>query len=115
MNNESAFVRNGNVTTENVTFYKDYGYLICPDMVSPGEIAELKKETVKIFRGERGVIDGMLPVAAGESDADVLKKYVAIHFPHKISNVLKTFLSQKNIVDVVKKVVSPNVKSMQSM
>src|SRR3954467_8664940 len=108
MNNESAFVRNGNVTTENVTFYKDYGYLIAPDMVSPEEIAALKKETVKIFRGERGVIDGMLPVAAGESDAEVLKKYVAIHFPHKISPALNTFLSQQKIVEVLKKVVSPN-------
>src|SRR5947199_7174223 len=102
MNNESSFVRNGNVTPGNVQFYKDYGYLICPDMVSPQEIAELKKETVKIFRGERGVIDGMLPVAARESDADVLKKYVAIHFPHKISQVLKTFLGQKSIVEVLK-------------
>src|SRR3954470_17729335 len=115
MNNESAFVRKGQVTPENVTFYNDYGYLICPDMISPLEIAELKTETVKIFRGERGVIDGMLPVTAGESDADVLKKYVAIHFPHKISPALKTFLAQKNIVEVLKKVVSPNVKSMQSM
>src|SRR4051812_27460967 len=115
MKNESAFVRNGNVTSENVTFYKDYGYLICPYMVSPKEIAELKNETVRIFRGERGVIDGMIPVAAGESDGDVLKKYVAIHFPHKISPALKKFLGQKNIVEVLKKVVSPNVKSMQSM
>ncbi len=115
MNNESAYVRNGNVTPDNVQFYKDYGYLICPGMVSEQEIAELKSETVKIFRGERGVIDGMIPVEAGESDADVLKKYVAIHFPHKISPALKTFLGQKNIVEVLKKVVSPNVKSMQSM
>ena len=115
MNNEPAYVRNGNVTPENVKFYQDYGYLICPDMVSPQEIAELKKETVKIFRGERGAIDGMIPVAPGESDADVLKKYVAIHFPHKISPALKTFLGQKSIVEVLKKVVSPNVKSMQSM
>jgi phytanoyl-CoA hydroxylase len=44
-----------------------------------------------------------------------LKKYVAIHFPHKISPVIKQFLSHKAIVDVLTKIVSPNLKCMQSM
>ena len=115
MDNSAQFISNGNISSENVQFYNDYGYLIAPGIVSPDEVDTLKKDTVKIFRGEHGTIDGLVPVTADETDADVLKKYVAIHFPHKISPVIKDFLFQEKIVNVLKNVVSPNVKCMQSM
>ncbi len=82
MNNTSQFIENGNVSSENIRFYYEYGYLIAPDLVLPEEIVALKKDTVKIFRGEYGTLEGMQPVQPGESDSDVLKKYLAIHFPY---------------------------------
>lgn len=115
MKNAAQFILDGNISPENVQFYNDYGYLIAPGIVSAEEVDSLKKDTVKIFRGEHGTIDGLMPVAPDETDADVLKKYVAIHFPHKISPVIKDFLFQEKIVNVLKNVVSPNVKCMQSM
>ncbi|CAL1517918.1 phytanoyl-CoA dioxygenase family protein [Chitinophaga sp. MM2321] len=115
MKNPSQFVINGNLSSENTQFYKEYGYLIAQGLVSPDEIDKLRRDTVKIFRGEYGVMEGLMPVAADETDADVLKKYVAIHFPHKISPVIKDFLTQGKIVDVLTNIVSPNVKCMQSM
>jgi phytanoyl-CoA hydroxylase len=60
-------------------------------------------------------VEGMLPVETNESDADVLKKYVAIHFPHKISPVINNYLSHQKIVAVLTSVISPKVKCMQSM
>ena len=74
-----------------------------------------KKDTIKIFRGEYGTIEGMHQLEEEESDADILKKYLAIHFPHKISPVIKKFLAQKHIIEILTKVISPNVKCMQSM
>jgi phytanoyl-CoA hydroxylase len=115
MNKEDQFVTNGKLTGANIRFYHDYGYLVAPGLVSAEEIEALKKDTAKIFRGEYGTIEGMLPVQEGESDADILKKYVAIHFPHKLSPFIKNFLSHKGIVEVLKGVVGPNVKCMQSM
>ncbi|MBX9784327.1 MAG: phytanoyl-CoA dioxygenase family protein [Chitinophagaceae bacterium] len=115
MNIEHQFVKNGSVTEENIRFYHDYGYLIAPGLVSAADIAALKKDTAKIFRGEYGTVEGMLPVQPGETDEDILKKYVAIHFPHKLSPHIKNFLGHKGIVEVLKGVVSPNVKCMQSM
>ncbi|WP_316790019.1 phytanoyl-CoA dioxygenase family protein [Pedobacter frigoris] len=115
MNNPNQYVFNGSITPENVQFYEDYGYLIAPHIVSVDEIEELKKDTVKIFRGKYGAMEGLIPVTAEENDADVLKKYVAIHFPHKISPVIKKNLSQEGIVSVLENIVSPNVKCMQSM
>ena len=115
MNNPSQFIIQNKMTAENIQFYHDYGYLIAPDLISADEVALLKKDTVKIFKGEYGAIEGMHSFEADESDADILKKYLAIHFPHKISPVIKAFLAQEQIVAILKKVVSPNVKCMQSM
>jgi phytanoyl-CoA hydroxylase len=115
MNNPSQFISNGSITPQNVQFYHNYGYLIAPGLLSADEIKTLKDDTAKIFRGAYGTIEGMLPVAEGETDADVLKKYVAIHFPHKISPVIHSFLSEQKVVEILKQVVSPNVKCMQSM
>ena len=114
MNLNDGNVDDKKIKKKNISFYHDNGYLIVPDLVSPENIAALKKETVEIFRGNRGKIDGLLDVN-NETDEEVLKKYVAIHFPHKISPLIKKFLSHKNITKVLSKIVSPNVKCMQSM
>ena len=115
MNIEYGQISAKGLSEENVAFYKSYGFLIAPGLLSETEIAELRGETAAIFRGERGYVDGMLPVQEDESDSDVLKKYVAIHFPHKISNVLHGYLFNRRIVDVLTRIVSRNIKCMQSM
>jgi ectoine hydroxylase-related dioxygenase (phytanoyl-CoA dioxygenase family) len=103
------------ITGEQIANYQKHGYLIIPGLLSAAEIAELKKETAAIFRGDRGHIDGMVPVDADEPDSEVLKKYVAIHFPHKISDVIHKYLFHKGIVNVLTRIVSPNMKAIQSM
>ena len=115
MNKEHAYIRNGSISKDNIAFYAAYGYLVATGLLSCDETSELKKETAAIFRGERGYVDGMIPVEKNESDADVLKKYVAIHFPHKISPMIRTYLFHQKIVDVLVDIISPNVKCMQSM
>jgi phytanoyl-CoA hydroxylase len=115
MNLSNSYIHNGKISQENVTFYEDYGYLVADNMLSQNEIAELRKETASIFRGERGQIEGLHEVNSADSDADILKKYVAIHFPHKISPVIKNYLFHNSVVDTLTKIVSPNVKCMQSM
>jgi phytanoyl-CoA hydroxylase len=115
MKKEDAYIKNGSISPENINFYKEYGYLVASALLSIAEIDELKKETSAIFRGERGNVEGMLSVEANESDENVLKKYVAIHFPHKISSIIHKYLSHQKIVDVLTSIISPNVKCMQSM
>jgi phytanoyl-CoA hydroxylase len=116
MNSEHAYIKNETaLSNENIDFYAKCGYLIAPALLSLNEVEELKQETSAIFKGERGTIEGLLPVKEGESDSEVLKKYVAIHFPHKISKVLYNYLFHKKVLDVLTGIVSPNVKCMQSM
>lgn len=98
-----------------ITAYKELGYVVVPDLFTAEEIATLKKETADIFRGKRGVIEGMLDTEEGMSDEEVLKQYVAIHFPHKLSPVIYEYLFHHRITEVLTKIISPNVKCMQSM
>lgn len=115
MNHERAYIKGKKVSVDNVEFYKEKGFLIAPDLVSQDEVAQLKAETVQIFRGKRGTLEGLVPVKEEESDSEVLKKYVAIHFPHKISPLIQSFLFHEAIVNVLTNIVSPNIKCMQSM
>ncbi|MGK6350094.1 phytanoyl-CoA dioxygenase family protein [Parapedobacter sp. DT-150] len=115
MNLPQAFVKDGAVSAENIEYYHERGYLIAPSLISREDVHALKAETAKIFRGERGAIDGLLPVNENEPDDDVLKKYVAIHFPHKVSSLIRDALSHKRVVNVLTHILGPNVKCMQSM
>lgn len=115
MNKEHAYIPATGITGDNIAFYANYGYLIAPGLLSPAEIAALKKETAAIFRGQRGYLDGIIQVEADETDEEVLRKYVAIHFPHKISAFIYDYLFHDKIVSVLTRIVSPNLKCMQSM
>src|ERR1700689_2228318 len=46
-------------TTEAADFYRDNGFVIIEDAFSPTEVQELRDETVKICRGERGEFGGL--------------------------------------------------------
>ncbi|HXB92078.1 MAG TPA: phytanoyl-CoA dioxygenase family protein [Puia sp.] len=124
MNTEKAIVTRGGLRPENIDFYREQGYLIAPDLLNAGEIEALKKETVEIFKGNRGPIDGLVdaelatdedPEKAAATDEAVMKRYVAIHFPHKISQAIAANLSHPAITKILTGIVSHNVKCMQSM
>jgi phytanoyl-CoA hydroxylase len=103
------------ITAAQIEFYKETGYLILPEVFSADEIAALKKETVAIFRGKRGTVPGLIDVADDVSDTEVLKQYVAIHFPHKLSPFIHKTLFHARVLAVLTAIISPNIKCMQSM
>jgi ectoine hydroxylase-related dioxygenase (phytanoyl-CoA dioxygenase family) len=115
MSAQGRYITNGVTTSDNIEFYREKGYLIAPTLLPDADIRRLKYETTQIFRGERGTPDGLVPVSGEESDVEVLKKYVAIHFPHKISTVIREYLAHPRITDVLRHIIGPNVKCMQSM
>lgn len=100
---------------QTAAFYATNGYLIVPDALTQTEIDELRAETTRICRGEAGEIRGVAPAAPSDSDADVLRRYLCIHFPHKLSTLMYRYLMHPVIVDVLTQVIGPNVKCMQSM
>jgi phytanoyl-CoA hydroxylase len=95
--------------------YDRDGYLIIPELLDPGLLAAAKQESVAICRGERGVIDGVTIATEDESDERVLRTYLCIHFPHKVSPLARDLARHPVAVDVLAGVIGPNIKMMQSM
>lgn len=96
-------------------FYAENGYFVIAGAFTPAEVEELRAETVAICRGERGVVRGGRPVPQGESDDAVLRRYLCIHFPHKLSAIMRATLFNAPALRALTATVSPNVKCMQSM
>ena len=104
-----------------VDFYVDNGYLAVPDLLSAGELDELKRDIIKLARG--GYPNQTIqPVAAELSDDEVLSKILAIHQPHYVSAVMEKYTRQPRISGVLSQITgahmahwSGNVKCMQSM
>ena len=98
-----------------VEFYREHGYLVVPDALSPLEIEELRGETLAICRGDRGDVKGFVPGDRRDTEEDILRRYLCIHFPHKISATMERYLGTPVMKDVLTQVIGPNVKCMQSM
>jgi ectoine hydroxylase-related dioxygenase (phytanoyl-CoA dioxygenase family) len=103
------------MTERHAEFFRENGYLVAENAFSPEEIATLKHDAARICRGEYGAFRGVTPAPDTESDDDVLRRYLCIHFPHKMSKVMANTMTHPITVDILTKIISPNVKCMQSM
>ncbi len=95
--------------------YAEQGFALLPGLIPPEEVAELRREVLGIFRGERGAVDGIVPLEASLPEPEVLRSYNAIHFPHKLSPLVRRTMGHPRLVEVLTQVIGPNVKCMQSM
>src|SRR5215207_1184907 len=103
------------ITQVEVDFFRENGYLVIKNALSMDEIEELRRDTISICRGEYGPVRGMLPHIPNETDDEVMRNYLCIHFPHKLSVTMEKYLAHPAIVDVLTKIIGENVKCMQSM
>jgi phytanoyl-CoA hydroxylase len=86
------------------------------DGASADEVAALNRETAAICRGDKGEIKGIDATLANTlSDDEIMRRYLCIHFPHKVSALMHQTLAHPNTVNVLTQVIGPNVKCMQSM
>jgi phytanoyl-CoA hydroxylase len=96
-------------------FYREQGYVVIEDAFTKAEIDSLNQEALALCRGDRGHIGGVTPAGPGESDDEVLARYLCIHFPHKLSGLMFDQLSHPSIVETAQHCIGQNVKCMQSM
>ncbi len=97
------------------TFFDENGWLVLHEALGEDALEGLIRETTKLARNEDGTIDGVEPAGAGVDDDEAMRRILCVHFPHKISKVFHDALSCPPVVDVLTRVVGPNVKCMQSM
>ncbi len=95
--------------------YARDGYLVVPDVLDPAALRAVTDEATAVCRGDRGTLEGTTPPAPGESDDDVLRRHLCIHFPHKLSPVLEGVARTPAVVDLLTTVIGPNVKLVQTM
>ncbi|HEY6739504.1 MAG TPA: phytanoyl-CoA dioxygenase family protein, partial [Actinopolymorphaceae bacterium] len=95
--------------------YARDGYVIVEDALTTDDLAAVHAEIVRLCRGELGDVGGRFEPDFESSDIDVMRKYLCIHMPHKASKIFEQMLAAPRIVDVLTRVVGPNVKAMQSM
>jgi len=100
---------------EAAAFYRDNGFLVLEDALSPEEVAELNRETLAICRGERGAIRGAMEPTPGETDEEALRRILCVHFPHKVSALMRNVAAHPAVTGTLTQVIGPNVKCMQSM
>jgi phytanoyl-CoA hydroxylase len=95
-------------------YHRD-GYVVLADALSAGEAQALREEAVRICRGELGVVEGVQPPADDEPDELVVRRYLCIHFPHKLSELMSAMLTHPVVVGALTRLIGPDVKAMQSM
>lgn len=95
--------------------YARDGYVVLDRALDPAEVAALNTEALAVCRGDRGAIKGTEAARPGETDAEVLRRILCIHMPHKISPLLRRALHHPAVVAALTTLIGPNVKAMQSM
>lgn len=96
-------------------FYRQQGYAVLHDAVSTDELEILKRETECLCRNQDGLIDGVAPAPDNMSAEAAMERVLCIHFPHKLSDKIFQTLAHPRITELLKLVIGPNIKCMQSM
>lgn len=95
--------------------YRRNGFVVLDDLLRPQDLEALRGESVSLCRGERGSVDGLEAATANVPDDEVLRQVLCIHFPHKLSPLIRDLLVLPRLVDVLTQLIGPDVKAMQSM
>jgi ectoine hydroxylase-related dioxygenase (phytanoyl-CoA dioxygenase family) len=105
-----------------VASYRENGFFVAQDAYSKEEVEALRKETVDLCRQGSFKVwsredreTPVLDLRPDSTDMEILAEYLCIHFPHKASAIFKSTLAHPSNVEILSKVIGPNVKCMQSM
>ncbi|MVA76460.1 phytanoyl-CoA dioxygenase family protein [Auraticoccus sp. F435] len=98
-----------------VEHYGRHGFVVLEHALGPEEVAAVNEDAVRLCRGDLGQVAGAAPEAAGGDDDEVLRRFLCIHHPHKLSPAAARALHARRVVDVLTAVIGPDVKAMQSM
>lgn len=93
--------------------YARDGYAVLAGLFDAEQLQRIRAEAVEVCEASAGA--GTSARLRGESDDDLLRRFLCIHYPHKGSRLLRSTLFEPRIVAVLQQVIGPDVKAMQSM
>ena len=94
------------------TEYRDNGFCVARSALPHGEVQALIDEAMRLCREEALKLRG---AEGARGEATDMARFLAIHFPHKLSLLMRETLAHPRIVEVLTRAIGPNVKCMQSM
>jgi phytanoyl-CoA hydroxylase len=112
---------------EFVQHYRNNGFALLANALGAEDVAAINADALRLCRGDYGELaygdpadgwSGSRPNSLAEadlSDEGLLRRYICIHHPHKVSKPARAALAAPRVVDALVGVVGPNVKAMQSM
>ncbi|MCG3199695.1 MAG: hypothetical protein GHCLOJNM_04219 [bacterium] len=100
--------------TLDVSAYQQNGFLVLEGLISPEELEELRRDAIRICRGEYPC-EQIEPLPADLTDEEAISRFLCIHQPHKLSPVMRRAVAHPRIAEVLSRLIGPNVKCMQSM
>lgn len=98
--------------------YTTNGFAVLRRALDAADVAAMNAEALRLMRGELGSIEGSTldsEQLRGIDDDDLMRAFLCIHNPHKVSAVAMGVMHNENVVRALEAVIGPNVKSMQSM
>ena len=104
--------------------FHEFGFALLADALTPEEVGAVNDELLRLCRGDYGQIKYGYPaisgpdavaVPLGGTDEEMLRRYLCIHHPHKVSPAAYAALAHPRVVAGLTAVIGPNVKAMQSM
>jgi hypothetical protein len=105
--------------------YLECGFGLLANALTPDEVAAVNADALRLCRGDFGAIHYGLSGVEGEdkpadlappgTNDEMLRRYLCIHFPHKVSAAARLALTTPRIVEGLTAIIGPNVKAMQSM
>lgn len=94
--------------------FKEQGFCMVEDAFAGRDLDLLCGEAIDACLGRRGFISSNAPGECRTVE-DVNENVIAVHFPHKISSLFREYVAHWAITSVLKEIIGPNVKCMQSM
>lgn len=95
--------------------YERDGLAVIDQALTAAEVAGLHDEAVRLCRGDLGAISDAVAGRPDEPVDELMRRFLCIHYPHKVSTVAAGVLAKPDIVRFLTAVIGPNVKAMQSM
>ncbi len=95
--------------------YTNQGFLQLREVFTQEEVVALATELLRICRFEYGPVAGAAQPRPEDSDDALLRRCVAIHFPHKLSRKVHDTALHPTLVGLWTSLLGPNVKCVQSM
>lgn len=121
-NSTTGITRTPAAATTYADDYVEQGYIVVPGLLDAAECGEIIEDAARFARGEYPLQGAPADLAADASDDEALRKILAIHFPHLVSDVAMRALKHPGICDVLGEIVGAHiphwdgsVKAMQSM